>query len=98
MTETSDALAAFADLTASFATASHRLPQLLNAIGAWVLAETAAGRIADDHHRTPEQLAVRICAATAQAADSADDLTVALAAVYNLTATLHSTQPAIPGQ
>lgn len=89
--------ATITDLTASLATASHRLPQLLNTIGAWLLAETAAGRIADDHHRTSEQLAVRICAATAQAADSADDLTIALAAVHNLTAALHSTQPATPG-
>jgi hypothetical protein len=77
--------ATVAALTASLATAAYRLPQLLNIISEWLKAETAAGRIADDHRRTPDQLTARICAAITQAAD---------AAVGNLTATLHTAEPA----
>jgi hypothetical protein len=83
-------------VTGSLVTASYRLPQLLNAISEWLRAETAAGRIGDDHRRPPDQLTARIRAAISQAADSADALTVALAAVHNLTATLHTAEPAAP--
>jgi hypothetical protein len=51
--------ATIAALTASLATAAYRLPQLLNTISEWLRAETTAGRIADDHRRSPDQLAAR---------------------------------------
>jgi hypothetical protein len=83
-------------LTASLATAAYRLPQLLNTISEWLRAETTAGRIVDDHRRSPDQLTARIRAAIAQAADSADGLAADLAAVRNLTARLHTAEPAAP--
>jgi hypothetical protein len=83
-------------LTASLATAGYRLPQLLNAISEWLRAETAAGRIADDHRRPPDQLTARIRTAITHTADSAEELAAALAAVHNLTATLHTAEPAAP--
>jgi hypothetical protein len=88
--------ATIAALTASLATAAYRLPQLLNTISEWLRAETTAGRIADDHRRSPDQLAARIRAAITHAADNADSLAAALAAVHNLTATLHTAEPAAP--
>jgi hypothetical protein len=81
-------------VTASLATAAYRLPQLLNAITEWLRAETAAGRIADDHGRSPGQLTDRIRAAITQTADSAAALAADLAAVHNPTATLHTAEPA----
>ena len=86
--------ATIAAVTGSLVTAAYRLPQLLNTITEWLRAETAAGRIADDHRRSPDQLTARVRAAISQAVDSADALTVALAAVHNLTATLHTAEPA----
>jgi hypothetical protein len=81
-------------VTASLATAAYRLPQLLNTISQWLTAETTAGRIADDHHRPPDQLTARTRAAAAHAAENADSLAAALAGVHNLTATLHTAEPA----
>jgi hypothetical protein len=52
--------ATVADLTSSLATATYRLPQLLNTISEWLRAETTAGRIVDDHRRPPDQLTARI--------------------------------------
>jgi hypothetical protein len=83
-------------VTASLATVAYRLPQLLNSISEWLRAETAAGRIADDHRRSPDQLTARIRAAITQTADSAGELGAALAAVHNLTATLHTAEPIAP--
>ena len=89
--------ATIAAVTASLAIAAYRLPQLLNTISEWLKAETTAGRIADDHRRSPDQLTARTRAAIAQAADNADSLAADLAAVRNLTATLHTTsEPAAP--
>ena len=88
--------ATIAAITASLAATAYRLPQLLNTISQWLTAETTAGRIADDHHRTPDQLTARIRAAATHAADNADTLAAALAAIHNLTATLHTTEPATP--
>jgi hypothetical protein len=88
--------ATIAALTASLATTAYRLPQLLNTVSEWLSAETAAGRIADDHRRSPDQLTARIRTATTHAADNADSLAAALAAVHNLTATLHTAEPAAP--
>ncbi len=81
-------------LTASLATTAYRLPQLLNTISGWLRAETTADRIADDHRRSPDQLTARIRAAIAHTADNAEELAAALAAVHNLTATLHTAEPA----
>jgi hypothetical protein len=88
--------ATIADLTASLATTAYRLPQLLNTISEWLRAETTAGRIADDHRRSPDQLTARTRAAITHAADNADSLAAALAAVHNLAATLHTAEPAAP--
>jgi hypothetical protein len=81
-------------VAAALAAAAYRLPQLLNTISQWLMAEAAAGRIADDHHRTPDQLTARTRAATTHAADNANSLAAALAAVHNLTATLHTAEHA----
>jgi hypothetical protein len=86
--------ATIATVTASLATAAYRLPQLLTALGDWLNAEAAAGRLGDDHHRPPARLAALIRAAVSTASDHADDLAAALNAVHNLTATLHTAAPA----
>jgi hypothetical protein len=88
--------ATIAAITASLTTTAYRLPQLLNTISEWLRAETTAERIADDHRRPPDQLTARIRATIVQAAEGADALAVALAAVHNLTATLHTAEPAAP--
>lgn len=88
--------ATVAALTASLAITAHQLPRLLNTISEWLGAETAAGRIADDHRRSPDQLTARIRSAITQTADNANELAAALAVVHNLTATLHTTAPAAP--
>ena len=88
--------ATIAAVTASLATTAYRMPQLLNTISEWLRAEISAGRIADDHRRSPEQLTARIRAAITQAADNADSLAASLAAIGNLTATLHATSPTAP--
>jgi prephenate dehydratase len=88
--------ATIAAVTSSLATAAYRLPQLMNTISEWLRAETTAGRIANDHRRSPDQLTARTRAAITQTADSADGLAAALAAVHNLTATLHTAGPAAP--
>jgi hypothetical protein len=85
--------ATIAAVTSSLTTAAYRLPQLLHTISEWLRAETTAGRIADDHRRSPDQLTARIVAAITQAADNADDLAASVAAVHNLTATLHTASP-----
>jgi hypothetical protein len=86
--------ATIAALASSLATAVYRLPQLLNTISAWLVAETASGRIADDHRRAAGQLTDRIRATFRQAADNADELAAVLVAAHNLTATLHTATPA----
>jgi hypothetical protein len=88
--------ATIAAVTASLATTAYRLPQLLNTISEWLRAETTAGRIADNHRRSPDQLTARIRTAITHTADSAASLAAALAAVHNLTATLHTAEPAAP--
>jgi hypothetical protein len=81
---------------ADTSTAASRLPQLLAELGDWLNAETAAGRIADDHRRPPDQHAARIRAALTHAAGTASTLTADLAHLHNLTATLHADGPATP--
>jgi hypothetical protein len=86
--------ATVAALTASLATTAYRLPQFLRAVSEWLRAETAAGRIADDHRRPPAQLTARVRAVINRAVDEADALTETLSSVHNLTATLHAAVPA----
>jgi hypothetical protein len=81
-----------AELTAT----AHRLPQLLAALGDWLNTETAAGHIADDHHRPPDRQAALIRAALSQATGHADDLAAALNTAHNLAATLYTDGPAAP--
>jgi hypothetical protein len=88
--------ATVATLTASLATAAYRLPQLLAALGDWLQVEAAAGRLADDHHRPPDQLTTRICTAVSHASDRADELAAALNTAHNLAATLHAAGAAAP--
>lgn len=59
------------------ATAAYRLPQLLAALGDWLKAEAAAGRLADDHHRPPDQFTALIRAAISQTTDQTDNLATA---------------------
>lgn len=89
--------ATIATITANLAIAAYRLPQLLTALGNWLQAEATAGRLADDHHRPPEQLTDRIRTAVSQASDHAENLAVALSTAHNLAATLHTADgPATP--
>jgi hypothetical protein len=74
--------------------AAYRLPQLLSALGAWLTAEAAAGRLGDDHRRPPAELAAKIRAAFGDAGDCAGGLAHALSTAHNLSATLHAAGPA----
>jgi hypothetical protein len=85
--------ATVADVAADLATVAYRLPQLLGALGEWLNAEAAAGRLADDHRRAPDQLAARVRAAMGQASEHADGLATALSTAHNLAATLHAAGP-----
>lgn len=88
--------ATVADVTADLATVAYRLPQLLGALGDWLNAEVAAGRLADDHRRPPALLTARVRAAMGQAAEHAGSLATALSSAHNLAATLHAVGPAAP--
>jgi len=93
ITEPATAAAVIANLAAAL----YRMPQALTAISEWLQAESAAGRIADDHRRSPAQLTARIRAAISQATENAGELSSILTAAHNLTATLHATGPAALG-
>jgi hypothetical protein len=84
--------ATVATVAADLAATAYRLPQLLASLGDWLMAEAAAGRLADDHRRPPAGLAERISAAIRTASDQADGLS----AVHNLAATVHVAGPAAP--
>jgi hypothetical protein len=86
VTDPATVYAVSGDLTA----AAYRLPQLLAALGDWLAAEAAAGRLADDHRRPAAGLADRISAAIRTASDQAGSLAAGLSAVHNLAATLHA--------
>jgi hypothetical protein len=72
------------------------MPQLLAALGGWLEAEAAAGRLADDHRRPPADLTAKIRAAFSDAGDHAGSLARALSTAHNLAATLHTADPAAP--
>jgi hypothetical protein len=78
-------------LAAHLADAAHRLPQLLTQVADWLCQETAAGRIADDHHHTQVQLTDSTRATLTRAATAAEQLATALDTAHNLTAYLHTT-------
>ena len=86
--------ATVATVAAGLATAAYRMPQLLAALGGWLEAEAAAGRLADDHRRPPALQADRTRAAIRTASDQAGSLAAGLSAVHNLAATLHAAGPA----
>jgi hypothetical protein len=88
--------ATVATMTSNLADAAYRLPQLLTQTADWLTAETAAGRIADDHHREAWQLTDATRDILGEAAEHAAALARALTAAQNLTAALHTTQPANP--
>jgi hypothetical protein len=90
--------ATVAAVASSLAIAVYRLPQLLSALGDWLVAEAAAGRLGDDHRRPPALLAERISATAAAAGDQAKGLAVALSSVNNLAATLHAVTSPVPGE
>jgi hypothetical protein len=78
---------------------AYRLPQLLSALGGWLTAEAAAGRVADDHRRPPAELAAKVHGAFGDAGAYAGRLSLALSAAHNLSATLHAAGPAAsPGR
>jgi hypothetical protein len=82
---------------AALAAAAYRLPQLLAQLAEWLAAETAVGRIADDHHRPAWQLADATHILLWEATEHADHLASALSAAANITATLHAIDgPAAP--
>jgi hypothetical protein len=88
--------ATVATVTADLAATVYRLPQLLTALGEWLTAEAAAGRVGDDHCRSPDDLIALIRAAFSQAGDHADRLADTLSAARNLASTLHAARPAAP--
>jgi hypothetical protein len=73
---------------------AYLLPQLLSALGVWLTAEVAAGRVADDHHRQPGELAAKVRAAFGNADACTCDLARELSTAHNLSATLHAAGPA----
>jgi hypothetical protein len=81
-------------VSGELATAVWRLPQLLAALGGWLEAEAAAGRLTDDHRRPPADLAALIRGAFSDAGDHAGSLARALSTAHNLAATLHAAGPA----
>jgi hypothetical protein len=83
-------------VAAHLAAAAYRLPQLLTQLAEWLAAETAAGRVADDHHRPAWQRADAARILFWEATEHADHLASALNAAANLTATLHAADPAAP--
>lgn len=52
--------ATVSDVAGDLSTMAGRLPQLLSALGSWLTAEVAAGRVADDHRRPPAELAAKV--------------------------------------
>jgi hypothetical protein len=83
-------------VAANLATAAYRMPQLLAQLAEWLAAETAAGRVADDHRRPAWQLADATRTLLWEATEHAEHLASALNAAANLTATLHAADPAAP--
>jgi hypothetical protein len=90
--------ATVAAVASSLAIAVYRLPQLLSALGDWLTAEAAAGRLGDDHRRPPARLAGQVSRAAAAAGDLAGDLAAALSSVNNLASTLHAVTSPVPGE
>jgi len=82
--------ATIAAVAAGLATALYRLPQLLYQIRDWISTENTNGRIADDHHRPPQQLTDAARVLLNRAADHTDRLASDLSDIHNLTATLHT--------
>jgi hypothetical protein len=85
-----------AGVAAHLATAAYRMPQLLTQLAEWLAAETAEGRIADDHGRPAWQLAEAARALFWEATEHAEHLASALNAARNVTATLHAAAPGSP--
>jgi hypothetical protein len=83
-------------VAAALAAVAYRLPQLVTQLAEWLAAETAAGRVADDHHRPAWQVTDAARLLFWEAAEHADHLASALNAAANLTATLHAADPAAP--
>jgi hypothetical protein len=88
--------ATVATVTADLSAAAWRLPQLLAALGDWLAAEAAAGRVGDDHCRPPADLISKIRAAFGRAGDHAGGLADALSTAHNLASPLHAAGPAAP--
>ena len=81
---------------ANLAAAAYRTPQLLTQLAEWLVAETIAGRVADDHHRPAWQQTDAARILLWEAIDHAEHLANALNAAANITATLHAADPAAP--
>jgi hypothetical protein len=81
-------------LTAELSAAAARIPQVLAQINGWLTDQARTGQLADDQHRPAAQITGDATTALVHAARHANDLARALAAVQNLTSTLHTTEPA----
>jgi hypothetical protein len=77
------------DILGSLSATAHRLPQALQQLAAWLDAEHAAGRLADDHHRPVADLVLRAHRCLRQAGSTAASLGDALADAQNAISTLH---------
>ena len=82
--------ATVAAVTADLSLLASRLPALVSVLGGWLMYESAAGRLDDDQHRPPAELAPAIVTASSDACQSARELARALSTLTNLTETLHA--------
>lgn len=81
--------ATVAAVAADLSLLASRLPGLVSVLGGWLMYESAAGRLDDDQHRPPAELATEIVTASSDACQSARELARALSTLTNLTETLH---------
>lgn len=82
--------ATVAAVTADLSLLASRLPALVSVLGGWLMYESAAGRLDDDHGRPPAELAAEIVSASSDACQSARELARALNALTGLTESLHA--------
>jgi hypothetical protein len=67
-----------------------RLPALVASLGAWLMNESAAGRLTDDQRRPPAEMAAKVVMASSDACQSARELARALNTLIELTEPLHA--------
>jgi hypothetical protein len=82
--------ATVAAVAADLSLLASRLPALVSVLGGWLMYESAAGRLDDEHSRPPAELAPQIVTASSDACQSARDLARALNTLIDLTEPLHA--------